>query len=105
MTDPRLTKPTIAVLEVLLAATDDAPAWGLSICREADLGSGTVYPILDRLLERGWVTSHHETEPHPGRPARRYYALTGTGRSRARDALAARLAKRSLRYRLAGGTA
>jgi len=105
MTAPRLTKPTIAVLEVLLAATQDAPAWGLSICRDADLGSGTVYPILDRLLERGWVSSYDEAEPHPGRPARRYYELTGTGRLQAQDALAARRAKRSLRYRLAGGAA
>ncbi|MEE1834923.1 PadR family transcriptional regulator [Streptomyces sp. SP17KL33] len=102
MTTPRLTKPTIAVLEVLLAATDDAPAWGLSICREADLGPGTVYPILDRLLERGWVTSRHEAEPHPGRPARRYYELTGTGRAQAGAALEARKARRFRRFGLAG---
>ncbi|MGW6471108.1 PadR family transcriptional regulator [Streptomyces nigra] len=94
MTAPRLTKPTIAVLEVLLAATDDAPAWGLSICRDADLGSGTVYPILDRLLERGWVTSRTEAEPHPGRPPRRYYELTGTGRHQATQALETRKARR-----------
>ena len=106
MTAPRLTKPTIAVLEVLLAATDDAPAWGLSICRDADLGSGTVYPILDRLLERGWVASYDETEPHPGRPARRYYELTGIGRTRATAALEARNARRSrFGLRAAGGAA
>ncbi|MER5212991.1 helix-turn-helix transcriptional regulator [Streptomyces sp. NPDC002838] len=105
MTAPRLTKPTIAVLEVLLAATDDAPAWGLSICREADLGSGTVYPILDRLLERGWVTSYDEAEPHPGRPPRRYYELTGTGRSQAQAALDARTARRqAFGFGLSGGT-
>jgi DNA-binding MarR family transcriptional regulator len=104
MTAPRLTKPTIAVLEVLLAAKVDAPAWGLSICRDADLGSGTVYPILDRLLERGWVTSYDEAEPHPGRPARRYYELTGAGRAQAQAALEARRARR-LRFGLAGGTA
>jgi PadR family transcriptional regulator, regulatory protein PadR len=96
MTAPRLTKPTIAVLEVLLTATDDAPAWGLSICREADLGPGTVYPILDRLLERGWVASRDETDPHPGRPARRYYEITGTGRSQAQAALDTRRARRQV---------
>jgi DNA-binding MarR family transcriptional regulator len=86
----RLTQPTIAVLEVLLAATDDQPAWGLSICMDADLGSGTVYPILDRLLRVGWVESREETRPHPGRPARRYYELTGSGRAAVQVALTAR---------------
>ncbi|WP_405589999.1 PadR family transcriptional regulator [Streptomyces sp. NBC_01190] len=91
MTAPiRLTKPTIAVLDVLMAATDDNPAWGLSICQDADLGSGTVYPILDRLLRVGWVESCEETGPHPGRPARRYYELTGNGRAAAQAALSAR---------------
>ncbi|MEV7616195.1 helix-turn-helix transcriptional regulator [Streptomyces sp. NPDC089799] len=100
----RLTKPTIAVLEVLLAATAEAPAWGLSICAQADLGSGTVYPILDRLTQRGWLTSRDETDPHPGRPPRRYYELTGTGRSEARAALDARAARRrTLGLGLAGG--
>ncbi|MFF8537343.1 PadR family transcriptional regulator [Streptomyces sp. NPDC015532] len=102
MANLRLTKPTIAVLEALLSATADAPAWGLSICRDADLGPGTVYPILDRLTERGWVTSQEETGPHPGRPARRFYELTGTGRLMASEALRARQARR-FGLGLAGG--
>jgi DNA-binding MarR family transcriptional regulator len=104
MTTIRLTKPTIAVLETLLSATDDAPAWGLSICRDADLGPGTVYPILDRLTERGWVTSRNETDLHPGRPARRYYELTGEGRLLASEALEARKVRR-FGLGLAGGAA
>ncbi|MFI6249032.1 PadR family transcriptional regulator [Streptomyces sp. NPDC051016] len=98
MTAPRLTKPTVAVLEVLLAATDDTPAWGLSICRDADLGSGTVYPILERLEQRCWVSSWTESEPHPGRPPRRYYSLTNTGRTLAVSALEARRARHALRW-------
>lgn len=98
----RLTKPTIAVLEALLSATDDVPAWGLSICRDADLGPGTVYPILDRLAERGWVTSREESGPHPGRPARRFYELSGTGRRLAMEALESRKAHR-FGLGLAGG--
>ncbi|MDT0387854.1 PadR family transcriptional regulator [Streptomyces dubilierae] len=103
MTNIRLTKPTIAVLETLLSATDERPAWGLSICRDADLGPGTVYPILDRLTDRGWVTSRSETDPHPGRPARRYYELTGEGRLLASQALEARKARR-FGLGLAGGS-
>ncbi|GAA2067524.1 PadR family transcriptional regulator [Streptomyces albiaxialis] len=86
MASIRLTRPTLEVLKVLLAATEDDPAWGLKICEEADLGSGTVYPILDRLAEHGWVTSRRETEPHPGRPARRYYELTALGLRATREA-------------------
>lgn len=104
MSTPRLTKSTVGVLEVLLASTDDAPAWGLSICRDADLGPGTVYPILDRLEELGWVTGWEETAPHPGRPPRRYYRLTGAGRARSRAALDARLARQA-RFRTRPGLA
>ncbi|MEU7097748.1 helix-turn-helix transcriptional regulator [Streptomyces longwoodensis] len=103
MTNLRLTKSTIAVLETLLSTTSDNRAWGLSICRDADLGPGTVYPILERLTERGWVTSYEETGPHPGRPARRFYELTGVGRAQANEALEARKA-RHLKFRLAGGS-
>jgi len=105
MSTPRLTKPTIAVLEVLLASTDDAPAWGLSICRDADLGSGTVYPILERLRDRGWVTTRTEEEPHPGRPPRTYYSLSSIGRAESRVALAARAARQHRAIGFAGGAA
>ncbi|MEV5103044.1 PadR family transcriptional regulator [Streptomyces massasporeus] len=103
---PRLTKSTIGVLEVLLGATAGDPPWGFRICRDADLGSGTVYPILDRLTERGWVRSWDETEPHPGRPARRFYELTGTGRQLATQALESRQQRRArFGLRPAGGSA
>jgi DNA-binding PadR family transcriptional regulator len=80
----------IGVLNALLASTEEKPAWGLSICADADLGPGTVYPILERLTEHGWAASWEETEPHPGRPARRYYRLTDDGRARTLAALEAR---------------
>ena len=90
----RLTKPRLAVLDVLMHAKDDAPAWGLSICREADLGSGTVYPILDAFTQAGWVESWTEDAPHPGRPPRRYYKMTSQGRAEAQAAQEARNARR-----------
>lgn len=80
----------IGVLEALMDSSEDRPAWGLSICTDADLGPGTVYPILERLSGHGWVTSWDESEPHPGRPARRYYRLTEDGREQAQAALQAR---------------
>ncbi|MCF2125995.1 PadR family transcriptional regulator [Strepomyces sp. STD 3.1] len=101
----RLTRPTLEVLKVLLASTPDNPAWGLKICDEADLGSGTVYPILDRLEENGWITSRKESGPHPGRPPRRYYELTAAGRVQAVESLAAREARRTRRWGIAEGVA
>jgi PadR family transcriptional regulator PadR len=79
MASIRLTRPTLEVLKVLLVATPDSPAWGLKICQEADLGSGTVYPILERLLDNGWATRSEETGAHPSRPKRAYYQLTASG--------------------------
>ncbi|MFD7291817.1 PadR family transcriptional regulator [Streptomyces sp. NPDC059897] len=104
MTAIRLTRPTLEVIKVLLASTPDDPAWGLRICQEAELGSGTVYPILDRLEQHGWVTTSVEVTPHPGRPPRRFYELSGTGRVAASDALESRR-RRYSRFRFSGGPA
>ncbi|MEU3413777.1 MULTISPECIES: PadR family transcriptional regulator [unclassified Streptomyces] len=86
----RLTRTTLEVLKVLVASKPDDPAWGLKICLEAQLGSGTVYPILERLERNGWITVTEESGPHPGRPARRYYTLTSAGAQFTREAFAAR---------------
>lgn len=78
MTTPfRLTTATRLVLAALQAA--DKPAWGFEICRRTGLKSGTIYPILNRLNEHGWVEAWDETSPHPGRPPRRFYQLTERG--------------------------
>lgn len=54
------------------------------------LASGTLYPLLHRLLEAGWLTARwEEADPAAqGRPARRYYRLTPQGATQARQALA-----------------
>ena len=91
---PRLTKPTLAVLDVLMQATDDDPVWGFRICERADLGSGTVYPILDRLAELGWIEATWEAEQPRGRPRRRLYQMTGLGRTEFPSARAERDSRR-----------
>src|SRR6185437_4354188 len=107
---PRMTLSTQLVLRVLL----DDPAremYGLEICAEAGLPSGTIHPILARLEGIGWLESWWEdTDPHEqGRPRRRYYRLTQDGAALARDALArcasSTSALRALRVGLAGGEA
>jgi len=90
----RLTKPTLAVLDVLAQAAPDDDVWGLRICEEADLGPGTVYPILERLAAAGWLDSYWEDGQPSGRPRRRFHQLTGVGRVGLGEALAARATRR-----------
>lgn len=96
--DIRLTGPTRAVLEALLAAPE-ADHYGFSLGAAAGLASGTVHPILARLEARGWVSSRwEELDPREaGRPARRYYRLTADGLRAARTALARRTRSSALR--------
>ena len=54
-----------------------------------DLKEGTLYPALRRLEERGFVESHWK-EPGPGEGGmpRKYYRLTGRGRTALSEAVA-----------------
>lgn len=107
---PRMTIPTQLVLHALLAEPVQE-MYGLQICTEAGLPSGTIHPILARLEhEYGWVTSHWEDiKPEDeGRPRRRYYRLTEDGAERAPVALAQAATSVSfikLRTRPTGGLA
>jgi DNA-binding PadR family transcriptional regulator len=77
------------VLSAFLAdVTEDR--YGLDLMKITSLPSGTLYPILQRLQDAGWVTAEwEEIDPAAeGRPARRYYRLTPQGAENARVALA-----------------
>lgn len=51
----------------------------------------TVYGVLDRLEDAGWITGHSEARnPEPGRPPRPFYSLTPDGAVQAKQVLAAR---------------
>jgi PadR family transcriptional regulator PadR len=76
----RLTAAVMDVLDVLMNASQEDPPWGLRICELTEMGSGTVYPVLDRLMKAGWITDSWEDPPPPDRPRRRFYELTSTGR-------------------------
>jgi PadR family transcriptional regulator PadR len=82
-----MTGPTLKVLALFLSNRTDEIA-GSEIAKNGKLASGTLYPILLRLENAGWLTSRWETEDprELGRPRRRLYRLTGEG---ARSAKAA----------------
>jgi DNA-binding PadR family transcriptional regulator len=79
MADVRITVPVLKVLQAFIAAGESL--YGLELSDQTGLKSGTLYPVLARLEEAGWVTSAWEdTDPRDvGRPRRRYYELTGLG--------------------------
>src|ERR1700685_3918862 len=75
----------------LLSALEQAPAaWrhGYELAKETGLRSGTLYPVLIRLADRGLVEACWEDEQPAGRPRRHLYRLTPDGLAVATTALA-----------------
>ena len=66
----------------LLALLIEGPrSWryGYDLSQETGLKSGTLYPILMRLSDRGLLDSKWEASPERGRPPRHMYRLTPAG--------------------------
>jgi PadR family transcriptional regulator, regulatory protein PadR len=82
---------TWAILKVLKVLLDDPASkhYGLEIGKAAGLPSGSIYPLLMRLEQAGWLESEWEkVDPKAaGRPRRRMYQLTGQGMEVGRQAL------------------
>ena len=73
--------PSAQTISVLRALAADPARWryGYDLVTEVHLKSGSLYPILVRLADRGLL----ETSWEPGvgsRPPRHLYRLTGAGR-------------------------
>ena len=79
----RVTDATLDVLEVLLGP--DQELYGLKIAKAAGRPTGSVFPILARLEQLGWVVSEWESgDPAARGPRRLFYRLSGAGLPRAR---------------------
>jgi len=75
---------TLALLRSLM----DAPRrWhhGYELSKSTGLLSGTLYPILMRLSERGFLEHKWQPSEEPGRPPRHVYRLTAQGTAHARE--------------------
>jgi PadR family transcriptional regulator, regulatory protein PadR len=83
----RFSAQTLAVLADL-CATPSQWRHGYGIARDTGLKSGTLYPVLIRLTERGLVEARWEDEQPAGRPRRHLYRLTPDGLATATAALA-----------------
>lgn len=82
MQTPKATKPTLKILESFLDDPDEEQ-YGFGLIKKSGVKSGTLYPVLMRLEQLGWVESHWQEDDCSG-PRRRLYRLTGDGAPAAR---------------------
>ena len=79
----RMTHATVQVALALMNSPD-VQHWGYETSRRSGVRSGVMYPVLQRMLEQGWLASDWEDQPNAGaagRPPRRYYELTPAGKT------------------------
>jgi DNA-binding PadR family transcriptional regulator len=93
--------PQTRTVFALLADEPDQWWYGYDIAQRTSLRSGTLYPILGRLAERGYLETRWEADPPEGRPRRHLYRLTGAGAARAAELAPARASEQPGRPRLA----
>ncbi|MCW3848547.1 PadR family transcriptional regulator [Sphingomonas sp. LB-2] len=60
--------------------------YGYDLMKETGLSSGTLYPLLMRMTEQGFVEAEWHAPAQPGRPARHAYRLTAAGLALALEA-------------------
>ncbi|SDS49578.1 Transcriptional regulator PadR-like family protein [Streptomyces sp. TLI_053] len=99
-----MTAHTQTVLRALLGKTPDGSAipgaledgvYGLELSQVTGLATGTLFPLLERLIQSGWVERYWEGDEAAeaaGRTRRRYYRLSASGAASARLALAEAMA-------------
>lgn len=83
----RSTRPMRALLAAFVGGE---AGWrhGYDLSKETGLSSGTLYPLLMRFSERGWVEARWAEPAAPGRPPRHLYRLTAEGQRIAAESLA-----------------
>ena len=76
---------TYALIQVAIALMADASGrhWGYELSKHSGVRSGVMYPLLQRMLDEGWLDDGWEEKVQVGkakRPPRRYYELTDEGK-------------------------
>jgi DNA-binding PadR family transcriptional regulator len=79
----------------VLRALRDEPGWsyGYDLSRATGLKSGTLYPMLARLAERGLLETAWEQAAPLGRPPRHLYRLSAAGTELTRSLPAERVSR------------
>jgi DNA-binding PadR family transcriptional regulator len=78
---PRTSHISPQTRAVLAALSSQPQAWryGYDLARETGLKSGTLYPLLIRLADQGFLEAEWRQPLQPGRPPRHAYRLTEQG--------------------------
>ena len=100
-------QPSAQTIHVLSAFLDSPNNWlyGYDLSKRLGLSSGTLYPILMRLTDRGQLETRWVQPDTPGRPPRHIYRLSNDGRTWAVGAVADDLHKSRGTLRPAEATA
>jgi DNA-binding PadR family transcriptional regulator len=88
--DLGLSPKMVDVIKIFLQ-DPSKPRYGMELMRVTGQPSGTLYPILAKLEKHGWLSlGKEDIDPRiEGRPARRFYRITGSAVPVARSQLAA----------------
>jgi PadR family transcriptional regulator, regulatory protein PadR len=74
----------LVAVAVALMSDSGSRHWGYELSRQSGVRSGVMYPVLQRMLDQGWLADGWEDQAEAGRekrPSRRYYEVTDLGRS------------------------
>jgi DNA-binding PadR family transcriptional regulator len=93
---PNISEQTRTALASFLAQPQDW-RYGYDITLETGLKSGTLYPLLMRLHDQGFLEAEWRPSAKAGRPPRHAYRLTASGMALARETRLNNAAVRSLR--------
>ena len=87
---PRGSGFSVQTLLVLTALSAQPAEWrhGYDLAKQTGLKSGTLYPILVRLADRGLMEARWEEGRPAGRPPRHLYRLSSEGLAQALAAVA-----------------
>ncbi len=74
-------RPSKQMLVLMEALATRAQEWrhGYDLMKETGLLSGTLYPLLIRMADQGFIEAEWREPVHLGRPARHVYRLTAKG--------------------------
>jgi PadR family transcriptional regulator PadR len=88
---PRTPDTSPQTLKVFGALLEDPQGWhyGYALSKVTGLASGTLYPILIRLVDRDLLETRWEPSDKLGRPPRHTYRLTADGTALATQRIAA----------------
>jgi PadR family transcriptional regulator PadR len=79
MTRSRTLSPAARRVLAALVQAGASGRHGYDLCREAQIKSGTLYPLLIRLEAQGYLAADWQVADAPGRPPRHVYRLTAAG--------------------------